>query len=186
MTNLLRGTNLYLIGMMGVGKTTVGRLLASQLDYRFLDTDELIEQTAKKTISQIFADQGEAFFRQLETQVLSEVYAYTRLVVATGGGIVLQRQNWGYLHHGIVVWLDAPIDQLRIRLQGDTSRPLLDPDNLGSKLETLLEQRQRLYAQADMRVTVAPEETPMAIANRTLAELSQVVKPETAPPSTPD
>ena len=167
-------------------KTTVGGLLASELDYRFWDTDELIEQMAKTTINQIFAEQGEAVFRQLETQVLSELSAYTRLVVATGGGIVLKRQNWSHLHHGIVVWLDVSADQLQARLQGDTSRPLLDTDNLGAKLETLLEQRQHLYAQADLRVTVAPEETPIAIANRILTELSQVIKSDSAPPPVHD
>ena len=168
--------------MMGAGKTTVGRLLASELDYRFVDTDEVIEQTAKTTINQIFAEQGEASFRQLETQVLSQLSAYTRLVVATGGGMVLKRQNWSYLHHGVVVWLDVSAEQLQARLQGDTSRPLLNSDNLRNKLETLLAQRQHLYAQADVRVTVSPEEPPTAISNRTLAQLSQVVTPETAPP----
>lgn len=167
---------------MGAGKTTVGRLLASELDYRFVDTDEVIEQTAKTTINQFFAEQGEASFRQLETQVLSQLSAYTRLVIATGGGMILKRQNWSYLHHGVVVWLDVSANQLQTRLQGDTSRPLLDSDNLRNKLETLLAQRQHLYAQADVQVTVTPEETPTEIASRTLAELSQVVTPKTAPP----
>ncbi|MDJ0703170.1 MAG: shikimate kinase, partial [Leptolyngbyaceae cyanobacterium MO_188.B28] len=119
--------------------------------------------------------------RQLETQVLSQLSAYTRLVIATGGGMILKRQNWSYLHYGIVVWLDVSADQLQARLEGDTSRPLLDSNNLRSKLETLLAQRRHLYAQADVRMTVTPEETPTAIAIRTLAELSQVVTPETAP-----
>ncbi|MDP8964255.1 MAG: AAA family ATPase, partial [Cyanobacteriota bacterium] len=77
MNDLLKGLNVFLIGMMGVGKTTVGRLLARQLGYGFIDTDALIEQAAGKTINEIFARDGEDAFRQLESQVLSEVSAHT-------------------------------------------------------------------------------------------------------------
>ena len=84
------------------------------------------------------------------------------------------------------MWLDAPADQLQIRLQGESSRPLLDSNNLRHQLETPLEQRRSLYAQADVTVTITPEETPLEIASRTLAKLNQVIKPEAAPPSMPD
>ena len=93
MNDLLKGINVFLIGMMGAGKTTVGGLLASELGYGFCDTDALIEQIAGKTINEIFAEDGEETFRQLETQVLSELSAYQQLIVATGGGIVLKPQN---------------------------------------------------------------------------------------------
>ena len=85
MENILRGLNVYLIGMMGSGKTTVGKLLAEKLHYRFLDTDSIIEKVSQKTINQIFAEEGEASFRQLESDVLKEVSAYIRTVIATGG-----------------------------------------------------------------------------------------------------
>ncbi|MFQ3679986.1 MAG: shikimate kinase, partial [Pseudanabaenaceae cyanobacterium] len=86
---MLDGTNVFLIGLMGVGKTTVGRLLAPRLGYTFVDTDVLVEKATGKSIATLFAEMGEAEFRHLESQVLAETAAFTRLVVATGGGIVL-------------------------------------------------------------------------------------------------
>lgn len=148
----LKKTNLYLIGMMGAGKTTIGKKLANKLSYRFIDTDTLIEKTAGKPVSQIFADSGEAAFRQLESEVLSQTSSYTELVVATGGGIITQSINWSYLRHGIVIWLDVPIPVLVARLSGDTTRPLLQQGDLTQKLETLLKARGDRYAQADIRI----------------------------------
>lgn len=150
--DFLKKTNLYLIGMMGAGKTTIGRKLANRLDYRFLDTDALIEQTAQKPITQIFAEDGEAAFRELESQVLAQVAKYTSVVVATGGGIITQQMNWSYLQHGVVVWLDVPIPVLISRLSGDTDRPLLQDVALSEKLNTLIEERGSRYAQADIRI----------------------------------
>jgi shikimate kinase len=115
--DLLRGVNLYLVGMMGAGKSTVGQAVAKRLGYRFLDTDMLIESVAQRPISDIFATDGEAAFRDLETAVLEQVVAYTRSVVATGGGMVLRRENWGHLRHGVVVWLDVPLAVLTQRLK---------------------------------------------------------------------
>ncbi len=175
MNSLLKGVNLYLVGMMGAGKTIVGRVLANQLSYRFVDTDTVIEEVTKQSITQIFARFGEPAFRQTESQVLAQVCAYTNLAIATGGGIVMRRENWGYLRHGIVVWLDVPVEILYARLTEDTTRPLLnDPDPLG-KLQTLLEQRQPLYAQADLRITVNDEETPEQIATRVLKKIPDIL-----------
>ncbi len=178
MNSLLKGVNLYLVGMMGAGKTVVGRTLATKLGYRFVDNDAVIEQVAGKSITQVFASDGEEAFRQMESQVLAEVCAYTNLVIATGGGIVLRRENWSYLHHGLVVWLDVPVEQLYARLTSDTTRPLLhDVDRLG-KLRSLLEQRQPLYAQADLRITLSNEETPEQIATQVLKKIPTVLKPD--------
>lgn len=150
--DFLKKTNLYLTGVMGAGKTTVGRKLAHRIGYRFLDTDELVEQSAGMSINDIFATSGEAAFRELETEVLAQVSAYTSLVVATGGGIVTQTMNWSYLRHGIVIWLDVPIHILVSRLANDTTRPLLQGEDLAQKLKSTMAQRHHLYAQADIRI----------------------------------
>ncbi|MGB3203198.1 MAG: shikimate kinase [Nodosilinea sp.] len=175
----LNGINLYLIGMMGAGKSSTGAALAQTLGYQFFDTDAVIEAAAGQSIPDIFTTQGEAVFRQLETEVLAELSAYRRLVIATGGGIVTQQQNWSYLHHGVVVWLDAPPTVLQARLDGDTGRPLLEGQDWQTKLTTLLADRQAIYAQADVRVTVGAEDNIEAIAARTLALIDQRICSET-------
>ncbi|UKO99235.1 shikimate kinase [Nostoc sp. UHCC 0870] len=176
MSSLLQGVNLYLIGMMGAGKTTVGQLLAKQLGYGFVDTDSVIAQAAKKSINQLFAEAGEAEFRQLESDVLAQVCAYTKLTIATGGGIVLRRENWGYLHHGLIVWLDVPVELLYTRLAEDITRPLLQDADPQDKLRSLLEQRTPLYAQADLRIPVLDGETPEQIADKIMAAIPSVLK----------
>lgn len=180
--SFLKGVNLYLIGMMGSGKTTLGRIVAKQLGYRFFDTDVLVEQAAGRSVTEIFAESGEATFRQLETQVLGRLSTYTRLAIATGGGTVLAQKNWSYLHYGVVVWLDAPLDLLYTRLQGSTTRPLLQQDDLQQKLQTLLEQRQHLYAQADVHILIRPEESAHRAAMRVLETVRQALKPAAVPP----
>ncbi|KZL49052.1 shikimate kinase [Nodularia spumigena] len=178
MSSLLQGVNLYLIGMMGAGKTTVGQLLAKHLGYGFLDTDSVITQSAGRSINELFAEEGEAAFRQLESDVLAQVCAYTRLTIATGGGIILRTENWSYLHHGLVVWLDVPVELLYTRLAEDTTRPLLQDADPQGKLRSLLEQRTPLYSQADLKITVREEETPEDIANRVIEEIPSVLKPQ--------
>jgi shikimate kinase len=174
--DLLRGVNLYLVGMMGAGKTTVGRILARELKYHFFDTDEVITQAANQSIADIFAQEGEETFRQLETQVLSQLSAYKNLTVATGGGIILRSMNWSYLHQGIVVWLDVPVDQLCDRLSQDTTRPLLRDGELKLKLENLLQERERFYIQADVRVLTDIAETPEVVAVRAIEEIKKAIK----------
>lgn len=176
----LKGTSIFMIGMMGCGKTTVGQLLADALGYRFFDTDALVEQVAGITVRQIFETDGEAKFRELETQVLAEVSAYGRLVIATGGGIVMNRQNWSYLHHGVVVWLDVPVDHLYQRLAADTTRPLLQNPDPKGKLSTLLEQRRSLYSQADVRVVLQGDEPPQTVCDRVIADTRSILNPPDA------
>lgn len=176
--NLLKGVNLYLVGMMGAGKSTVGQVLAQHLGYGFVDTDTVIEKAAGgRSITQLFQDEGEAGFRQLESQILEQLCSFTKLVIATGGGIVLKQQNWSYLHHGLIVWLDVSVEILYARLAEDTTRPLLQDSDPKGKLRSLLEQRQHLYSQADLRISVSEEQTPEQIATRILDEIPSVLKP---------
>jgi len=142
----------------------------------------VIEQSAGQTVSEIFAASGEAEFRQLETQVLAELSAYQRLVVSTGGGIVLQQQNWSYLRHGILIWLDVPVERLYDRLKNDTTRPLLQAPDPLQRLQALLDQRQHLYAQADLKIAIDADETPEQVATRVLEEIPGILKSETTPP----
>lgn len=176
MQQLLQGVNIFLIGMMGTGKTTVGEKLAERLAYRFFDSDRLIEQVMQQTINEIFATEGEERFRELETQTLSELAACTKSVIATGGGIVLKPKNWSYLHHGLIVWLDTPIPIITKRLATDTTRPLLQETNLTLKLESLLEQRGSLYAQSDLQIMIDEEQTPDDIVEQILELIPTVIK----------
>jgi shikimate kinase len=175
LTDRLNGINLYLIGMMGAGKSSTGAELAQALGYQFFDTDAVIEAAAGQPIPEIFAHRGEAAFRQLESQVLAELSAYRRLVIATGGGIVTQQQNWSYLHHGIVVWLDVPPAILQNRLAGDRGRPLLQGQDWDAKLTRLLAQRHSLYAQADVRVEIGAADSVEVIVARILALVAERV-----------
>jgi shikimate kinase len=168
--NLLKNLNLFLIGMMGTGKTTVGEVLARRMGYYFFDTDILIERVSQKTIPEIFAMEGELGFREIESRVLAEISAYTKSVVATGGGIITQQQNWSYLHHGCVVWLDAPLDLIRERIATDENRPLK------ANLEELLQLREPLYRQADIKIEIAAGYTPENIVDRILEAIPSVLK----------
>ncbi len=204
MQNLLQGLNIYLVGMMGSGKTTVGELLAKEMGYKFFDTDSLITQIAGKSIPDIFAEDGEPAFRVLESQVLGEISSYTRLVVATGGGIVIDPQNWSYLHQGLVIWLDVPISILVARLQSDIAtqrqgdrpaanqRPLLQDTNLitnqtpnlvtnqitnlEQRLQNIFIQRQEMYAEADLRIAISASQTPLVVKDQVLELIPTVLK----------
>ncbi len=170
----LQGTSLYLIGMMGSGKTTIGGLLADRLGYQFFDTDGLIETITQQSVTEIFATSGESGFRQVETQVLSELSSYGRKLISTGGGIVTMPENWGHLRTGVIVWLDVPVPVLCDRLALDTSRPILQASDepLQTKIQTLMDARSALYAQADLHIEIAAEDSPAAICDRILAELA--------------
>lgn len=176
MNDILQGINVYLVGMMGSGKTTVGQELARHLGYRFFDTDTLIERVAEKTVSEIFATEGEVNFRQLEHQVLCELAAYQHSVIATGGGIVIRTENWSYLRCGLVVWLDAPVETLFDRLRGDSTRPLLDDRDPLAKLEAILAARRSKYEQADLHVLFQDGESPAQIAQRIFNDIPTVLK----------
>ncbi|KAL8473710.1 hypothetical protein ACS0TY_030526 [Phlomoides rotata] len=159
----LDGRCVYLVGMMGSGKTTVGKVLSEALGYSFVDCDTLIEEAAGgSTVADIFKLYGESFFRDYETDVLQKLSLMHRLVVSTGGGAVVRPVNWRRMKKGVSIWLDVPLEALarRITAVGTDSRPLLhhgsgDPYTKTMKrLSTLFEERGEAYATADVRVSL--------------------------------
>lgn len=164
-SKLLQGVNVYLIGMMGSGKSTIGKILAQKLNYRFFDTDVLIEKVAQRTIPEIFATEGESYFRDLETKVLQELSAYNHSAISTGGGIIQKPVNWSCLRQGLIVWLDADLEVLQKRVAKDTNRPL------AGKLQSLLEKRRSLYAQADLQIISDQVKTPEQVATEIINKI---------------
>uniref|UniRef100_A0A5B6Z1B0 shikimate kinase n=1 Tax=Davidia involucrata TaxID=16924 RepID=A0A5B6Z1B0_DAVIN len=159
----LNGRCLYLVGMMGSGKTTVGRILSEALGYSFFDSDALVEQAVGGTsVAEMFNLYGESFFRDNETEVLQKLSLMHRLVVSTGGGAVVRPVNWKYMQKGISVWIDVPLEALarRIAAIGTDSRPLLHQESGDAyaktfmRLSTLLEERSEAYANANARVSL--------------------------------
>lgn len=138
--------NIFLIGPMGSGKTTVGRQLAKALGYEFLDSDQEIERRTGATIPWIFDIEGEVGFRKREAQVIDDLTQRHDIVLATGGGAVLDVQNRAHLKsRGCVVYLVADVDKLVARTAKDTNRPLLRTEDPRKKLESLMEIREPLY-----------------------------------------
>ena len=153
----LRGRSIFLIGMMGSGKSSTGPILAEILKYKYVDLDVLIEKLTKKTIDKVFSEEGEEYFRDLETQCLQEIIKLPSVVVSTGGGVVLKKENWGILRQGIIVWLDINKEIALNRLNSkDNIRPLLK-GNIDVKYEEIFETRKDIYAQADLRVEINNE-----------------------------
>src|SRR4051812_8096175 len=145
--------NLALIGFMGTGKSSVGRLVASHLHFQFMDTDEWIETQTGKAISDIFKQAGEAVFRQVEKQVVAEVSHFRKYVLSTGGGLAANADNLASLKsHALVVCLWASPEVIWERVRAQSHRPLLqDPDPL-EKIRKLLAAREPFYRQADVLV----------------------------------
>lgn len=148
--------NVALAGMMGVGKTTVGRALAERLGRRLVDTDDEIVGWVGMDIPAIFAEHGEPEFRRLEQEVVRRLSELDDLVIALGGGVVLDDRNVADLTlTGVLIELFAPVEVLAERLAGTTERPLLDGDLAESLSEVLSERAERYAAVADHRVDAA-------------------------------
>lgn len=146
-------SNIALIGFMGTGKSTVGRIVAEQLDYDYLDTDALIEERSGKKISDIFAQNGEPAFRELEAQLVEELGARTSTVISTGGGLPTNPANLVSLKkHSLVLCLWLSPEKIYERVRDQSHRPLLhSPDPLG-KIRALLAAREQFYRQADVLI----------------------------------
>ncbi|PQP93081.1 shikimate kinase chloroplastic [Prunus yedoensis var. nudiflora] len=159
----LNGRCIYLVGMMGSGKTTVGKILSQAINYSFIDSDTLVEHEVGGTsVAEIFKHNGEGFFRDKETEVLRKLSLMHHLVVSTGGGAVVRPINWKCMKKGISVWLDVPLEALaqRIAAVGTGSRPLLHHESGDAyrktfmRLTSLFEQRGDSYANASARVSL--------------------------------
>lgn len=167
--SLPRQPNILLIGLMGSGKTTVGRIVAQMIGFQFVDTDALVVESAGRSIPEIFAGEGEVGFRQRESAVLRCLLGKRGCVIATGGGIITQPRNLPLLRHlGYIVWLDADPERLARRTSMTNSRPLLaGEEDPKAKLERLLSERKPVYkALADLRIQTAeltPQETAYGV-----------------------
>ncbi len=156
---IIKGRNIYLIGMMASGKSQTGPVLAQLLSYKYIDLDKLIEKIAKKTINEIFQEDGEKEFRELETNCLKETIKIPSLIVSTGGGIISKPENWGVLRQGIIIWIDTKKEIALERLRNDIeNRPLLQGKDLNDLYNRIFQSRKNLYSQADLRVEVNNEE----------------------------
>ena len=145
--------NLILVGFMASGKTSVGRRVARRLGYRFLDTDHFIESQLGCSIAELFASKGEAHFRALESRLARRLSALTNTVVATGGGLPVTPGNFEALRAaGVIVFLNADVDEIIQRLQRDTRRPKVQGGDLRDKVLKLHGERFPVYSKADVIV----------------------------------
>jgi shikimate kinase len=146
-----RIVNIALIGFMGAGKTSVGRLVAEQLHFDYLDTDDVIQSRTGRTITEIFATDGEPAFRKMESELVKELAGRTRTVIATGGGLPVNPENLaGLKTYALVVCLWASPEKIWERVKNQTHRPLLLDADPQKKIRDLLAVREPFYQQADV------------------------------------
>jgi shikimate kinase len=147
------GKNLTLTGMMGVGKSTIGKILAKKLEYKFIDVDKLIEQKEGLSINLIFKNKGETYFRKIESEIALRELKKQDSVIALGGGAFLNnliRKNTKKLSTSF--WLDVPLEELINRLSKSKQRPLLHKKNTSETVEKIYFDRKKIYNEADYRI----------------------------------
>jgi shikimate kinase len=165
-------TNIFFVGLMGAGKTTVGRAVARRLNRLFFDSDHEIEAHTGARIPVIFEMEGEAGFREREAQVIAELTARQSIVLATGGGAILRPDNRALLHaRGLVVYLRANPHDLWLRTRKDKNRPLLQTDDPKAKLEALYELRDPLYRECAHFVVETGRPSVSGLVNTVLTQL---------------
>ncbi len=164
--------SVFIVGPMGAGKTTIGRLLAKQLGREFVDSDWYIESQTGADIAWIFAKEGEAGFRERETKAIDELTLQSKIVLATGGGAVMSSENRDYLHQrGVVVYLNAPVEVQMARTAKDKSRPLLQQPNPKQILQNLYQIRDPLYRQVAHIIMPTGHTYPRHMVNQLLQQL---------------
>lgn len=154
--------NIYLVGFMGVGKTTVGKILAEKLKLRFIEMDDTIEKKENSPITEIFETKGEQYFRQLESSLLKKISKETNLVVACGGGLICNKENLKILKEtGTVFNLAAQAKTIYERVKKHKHRPLLNVNNPMLRIDELIQERSQYYKQARHTINtanIAPDE----------------------------
>ena len=152
--SMKRSPNIVLIGFMGTGKTSIGRRLSSQLRMRYVDTDDVVELDSGRCISAIFAEDGEAAFREIESDAVCKVSTLHNHVISTGGGVVLKEANMVELkRNGIVFCLTATATEIYRRVGHQTHRPLLQTPDPLANIQSMLTERQPYYAGADHTIS---------------------------------
>jgi shikimate kinase len=176
-----RSNNIFLIGPMGAGKSTIGRHLAELLNKEFQDTDHEIEKRTGASIPLIFEIEGENGFRHRESSVLDDLTNRSNLVLATGGGVVLSADNRRTLHNrGVVVYLHAPLETLLQRTRRDRHRPLLQTTDRRRTMEEILKAREPIYRQAADMVIETAHRSPASVAREIARKLKAVQSDENA------
>ena len=167
----MRKRNIILCGFMGCGKSTVGALLAKKTGMPFVDLDVYIEKKEKKTISRIFADKGEEYFRELERQAVRELSEKNGMVIAAGGGTLTFRGNVdAFRETGRIILLDLPVEAISERLKDDTKRPLLNRPDKEEAMRELYNKRLPLYrSAADIIIDAA--DSPLTVCGRIMEEI---------------
>lgn len=164
---------IVLVGMMGVGKTTVGLRLAEMLGFAHKDSDTEIERAADRTITEIFAEFGEPYFREGEVRVIERLLSARNVVISTGGGAFIQAPVRQMIKaHGTSIWLDAKPDLLWEHVKLKAGRPLLDKPNPKAVLTELCAERAPIYAQADHRIEIVAGQDQGAVAAQILELLN--------------
>ncbi|MDK2791249.1 MAG: shikimate kinase [Deferribacteres bacterium] len=142
--------NIYLVGFMGTGKSTVGRALAKRLDRVFKDLDDLIEEKENKKIAEIFEEKGEEYFRKIESEVINEISRKEKFVIATGGGAVVNEENYKRLKEsGVLISLVASPEEIYERTKNSKNRPLLNVQNPIEEIKRLMFERAYYYIKSD-------------------------------------
>ena len=137
--------SIFLVGFMGAGKTTVGKLLAEAKGFSLYDTDKLIEEEEETSIAEIFSSKGEQYFRDLESKKLIELEAIDNSVFSTGGGIILRKENLDILNRNLSIYLKASYENIFKRIEEDRTRPLLNTNNPFETGRELFESRKEIY-----------------------------------------
>lgn len=165
--------NIVLVGPMGAGKTTIGKLLAKELDYEFKDSDKVIEKRCGADIPWIFDVEGEQGFRDREQQTIAQLCDEPRLVIATGGGAVMRQENRNMIAgNALVVYLKTSVNQQYERTHRDKNRPLLQTEDPFSVLTNLYKQRHPLYQEIADVIVETDKKNPKSVVKQIVAKLS--------------